>query len=327
MRSKADFNSSNSSALLTAICACWYAICSSLPFAFWLAAHVHRDLACASYGTWYLVLGRKLAICFAAQSRWTLSGKAKYQLPNTNHRFPWSGRRESNPRASFQGLRNAPLLRPRVPFALNGAHSTLTSISRNLQLLTRQIPGAGDGNRTRGLHFKGSATLRCSALAFRSRFTALTSRSPAIPGPYIFLRVKTLERETGIEPAGFISRAPQRSAAPPSRSVRASRRSLHAHPQFPALTSSLRVKPLERETGIEPAGFISRAPQRSAAPPSRSVRAPRRSLHAHPQFPALTSSYASKPWSGRRESNPRPTAWKAVTLPLSYSRQPDLVIE
>jgi hypothetical protein len=25
-------------------------------------------------------------------------------------------------------------------------------------------------------------------------------------------------------------------------------------------------------------------------------------------------------WSGRRESDPRPTAWKAVTLPLSYSR-------
>ncbi len=27
-------------------------------------------------------------------------------------------------------------------------------------------------------------------------------------------------------------------------------------------------------------------------------------------------------WSGRRDSNPRPTAWKAVTLPLSYSRTP-----
>src|ERR1700682_6119885 len=27
-----------------------------------------------------------------------------------------------------------------------------------------------------------------------------------------------------------------------------------------------------------------------------------------------------KLWSGRRGSNPRPTAWKAVTLPLSYSR-------
>ena len=26
-------------------------------------------------------------------------------------------------------------------------------------------------------------------------------------------------------------------------------------------------------------------------------------------------------WSGRRGSNPRPTAWKAVTLPLSYSRR------
>src|ERR1700758_201987 len=31
-------------------------------------------------------------------------------------------------------------------------------------------------------------------------------------------------------------------------------------------------------------------------------------------------SRRSEFWSGRRESNPRPTAWKAVTLPLSYSR-------
>ena len=29
---------------------------------------------------------------------------------------------------------------------------------------------------------------------------------------------------------------------------------------------------------------------------------------------------ATESWSGRRGSNPRPTAWKAVTLPLSYSR-------
>ena len=29
-----------------------------------------------------------------------------------------------------------------------------------------------------------------------------------------------------------------------------------------------------------------------------------------------------KQWSGRRGSNPRPTAWEAVTLPLSYSRSP-----
>ena len=33
-----------------------------------------------------------------------------------------------------------------------------------------------------------------------------------------------------------------------------------------------------------------------------------------------TAKPASGGWSGRRGSNPRPTAWKAVTLPLSYSR-------
>ena len=27
-----------------------------------------------------------------------------------------------------------------------------------------------------------------------------------------------------------------------------------------------------------------------------------------------------KLWSGRRGSNPQPTAWEAATLPLSYSR-------
>ena len=35
---------------------------------------------------------------------------------------------------------------------------------------------------------------------------------------------------------------------------------------------------------------------------------------------ARGSSSVSEGWSGRRGSNPRPTAWKAVTLPLSYSR-------
>src|SRR5499427_4328218 len=33
-------------------------------------------------------------------------------------------------------------------------------------------------------------------------------------------------------------------------------------------------------------------------------------------------SWPHRIWSGRRGSNPRPTAWKAVTLPLSYSRVP-----
>src|SRR5438876_4920949 len=35
---------------------------------------------------------------------------------------------------------------------------------------------------------------------------------------------------------------------------------------------------------------------------------------------ARRRSPATEVWSGRRGSNPRPTAWKAVTLPLSYSR-------
>src|SRR3990167_7029721 len=37
---------------------------------------------------------------------------------------------------------------------------------------------------------------------------------------------------------------------------------------------------------------------------------------AHRSAPARVS----EGWSGRRGSNPRPTAWKAVTLQLSYSR-------
>src|SRR5260370_13218939 len=46
----------------------------------------------------------------------------------------------------------------------------------------------------------------------------------------------------------------------------------------------------------------------------------------HPFSKTLQLQPSIKLWSGRRESNPRPTAWKAVTLPLSYSRQPELVI-
>ena len=31
-------------------------------------------------------------------------------------------------------------------------------------------------------------------------------------------------------------------------------------------------------------------------------------------------------WSGRRGSNPQPTAWEAATLPLSYSRMASFVL-
>ena len=45
------------------------------------------------------------------------------------------------------------------------------------------------------------------------------------------------------------------------------------------------------------------------------------SPRCHAGLPAVArADSASEGWSGRRGSNPRPTAWKAVTLPLSYSR-------
>src|SRR5215470_7627888 len=39
-----------------------------------------------------------------------------------------------------------------------------------------------------------------------------------------------------------------------------------------------------------------------------------------------TRSHGSSEWSGKRDSNPRPPAWKAGALPLSYSRTPDPTI-
>src|SRR5580698_1169709 len=59
--------------------------------------------------------------------------------------------------------------------------------------------------------------------------------------------------------------------------------------------------------------------------PGARFRSQRRSFDPEPEeLPARTwtatySVYLNL-WSGRRESDPRPTAWKAVTLPLSYSR-------
>jgi hypothetical protein len=64
-----------------------------------------------------------------------------------------------------------------------------------------------------------------------------------------------------------------------------------------------------------------RCPLRATVPTGRRSR-----LHARTAV-ARRATRSSRPrgrvserWSGRRGSNPRPTAWKAVTLPLSYSR-------
>ncbi len=62
------------------------------------------------------------------------------------------------------------------------------------------------------------------------------------------------------------------------------------------------------------------SPSRSLPPPSRYGGQARPHDRAQrPGRPAVARG-ASEGWSGRRGSNPRPTAWKAVTLPLSYSR-------
>jgi hypothetical protein len=58
--------------------------------------------------------------------------------------------------------------------------------------------GAGDGNRTRGLHFKGSASLRPHAPLAHSG--ARFAFHPC-PTHGIIAALQTLERETGIEPA------------------------------------------------------------------------------------------------------------------------------
>ncbi len=56
-------------------------------------------------------------------------------------------------------------------------------------------------------------------------------------------------------------------------------------------------------------------------PPRDALRVDNLRLACQPKL-TLGLACVSEGWSGRRGSNPRPTAWKAVTLPLSYSRVP-----
>src|SRR3546814_9366898 len=51
------------------------------------------------------------------------------------------------------------------------------------------------------------------------------------------------------------------------------------------------------------------------------IRRPPRSTRTDTRFP-YTTLFRSLPsnWSGRWDSNPRPTAWEAATPPLSYTR-------
>src|SRR6185437_15594207 len=126
----------------------------------------------------------------------------------------------------------------------------------NCQLLFAQT-GAGDGNRTRGLHFKGSAPLRPHAPLAHSGARCAFHPCPthaSLP------RCKLWSGRRESNPRAAFQGL--RSASP-SRSVRAFRRALSVSPMSHSRIIAA-LQTLERETGIEPAGSISRAPLRFA---------------------------------------------------------------
>ena len=85
-----------------------------------------------------------------------------------------------------------------------------------------------------------------------------------------------------------------------------------------SLSFLTRVEPM---TGLEP--VTSSLPRTRSTTelhrPDREKTIPAPARPGVRQDPAAPRP-AGTCWSGRRGSNPRPTAWKAVTLPLSYSR-------
>ena len=99
--------------------------------------------------------------------------------------------------------------------------------------------------------------------------------------------------------------------------------SLRSRGSFAALTRSLacRVEALTREiTRVQvPVRSCESAPPGAAAGPERGSQAARATAWGSPRGASPRKILGI---SGRRESNPQPTAWKAVTLPLSYSRPP-----
>ena len=71
--------------------------------------------------------------------------------------------------------------------------------------------------------------------------------------------------------------------------------------------------------GAAPGGGQADRQHATGFAPERSRRSRRRDRRA--SGPPNSDERSEEEWSGRRDSNPRPTAWKAVTLPLSYSRR------
>src|SRR5262245_1682139 len=101
-----------------------------------------------------------------------------------------------------------------------------------------------------------------------------------------------------------------------------------SHPRVPTLSSGSGHRPCRRP-GNE---HVTYTPDESWSPCPGLNRRPRpyqgRALPTELHGPVLQPScplanrVRTNGWSGKRDSNPRPPAWKAGALPLSYSRVP-----
>lgn len=94
-------------------------------------------------------------------------------------------------------------------------------------------------------------------------------------------------------------------------------------PGVPVCSNRVAAIPLLGATVTHPGVPKGRAPHRSQ---EERERAGRRSRNASSSGMAKDGKWGNVPanvrdrWSGRWDSNPRPAAWEAATLPLSYSR-------
>jgi hypothetical protein len=84
-----------------------------------------------------------------------------------------------------------------------------------------------------------------------------------------------------------------------------------------ALSSS---RSLARPAKIAPPRGEAHPPAADSLLKTKKLFSSLRNIHDHSRWTYCGRERAEKNWSGRRGSNPQPTAWEAATLPLSYSR-------
>jgi hypothetical protein len=147
-------------------------------------------------------------------------------------------------------------------------------------------------------HSRASALELPHAIARRPLRSLLGSSGSVIPGSFVRAPLSNATRS----PRALSPAAPVRRFGHPRSLARPS-------PSYPRITRRA------------PRGHAARITARDerSEPPTGAEQGPR-----GPRERRCRGVRGAKPlrlnWSGRRGSNPRPTAWKAVTLPLSYSR-------